>query len=345
MTYLLISDPHYEDFSQFSNIDSNGLNSRLVNTINATKEAVAHLKRINGNIMFVAGDVFHRRGQLSPSVLNPVLDCYREIVESGIEVFMIPGNHDLESNVSNRLGSAITALESVGVKVINYAQVIRLSGNSSVVMIPWISDLSELVRIAEDFRVKESALGTKTVDLVIHAPVNEVLPSLKGHGLSPKSLSEMGYRFVFAGHYHHACEVAEGVYSIGALTHQSWSDVGSKAGYRIIQDTGLLTVETSSPKFIELALDESDEIDGNYVRYTGEIEQKDILPLKEELASKGALGVLIRPIKKTVVKRAVKTSNPLNGLDDIILDYCNRNGFSEAEKKIALEISKSATGD
>ena len=49
-------------------------------------------------------------------------------------------------------------------------------------------------------------------------------------------LAKLGFRRVFAGHYHHHCSFEDGkVWSIGATTHQTASDIGTKAGFLLVQ--------------------------------------------------------------------------------------------------------------
>lgn len=60
--------------------------------------------------MLVAGDTFHVRGTVSPTVLNYVSDAYEWIVKDlGLSVAMLAGNHDLETNDSVYSANAAAA--------------------------------------------------------------------------------------------------------------------------------------------------------------------------------------------------------------------------------------------
>ncbi|HHL0071084.1 TPA: metallophosphoesterase, partial [Klebsiella pneumoniae] len=101
LPYGVISDPHYHKWDSFSTTDADGLNSRLAIQLEATKEAAIAMKKAGCSHMLVAGDTFHVRGTVSPTVLNYVSDAYEWIVKDlGLSVAMLAGNHDLETNDS-----------------------------------------------------------------------------------------------------------------------------------------------------------------------------------------------------------------------------------------------------
>lgn len=90
--YGVISDPHYHSWSAFSTISVNGLNSRLKIQLEATIEAAKAIKASGAKYMLVAGDTFHTRGSITPTVLHFVTEAYKEIInEIGLEVWMLAG--------------------------------------------------------------------------------------------------------------------------------------------------------------------------------------------------------------------------------------------------------------
>ena len=201
LPYLIISDPHYHAFSAFAR-ETAGINSRLLITIGSTIRAAMALKARGGKKIIFTGDVFHQRGKIAPTVLNPVRDMFKKLVAAGFEVHVIPGNHDLEKNDSVRAGNSVTALEDEGVKVYHESDMFQM-----MAFFPWFHDRDKLLRHMEGFALAD-------VDAFIHAPVDGVLPHLPGGGLDPEVLGALGYNRVFAGHYHNYKDFGNGVYSV-----------------------------------------------------------------------------------------------------------------------------------
>lgn len=307
--YALLSDLHFHKWSAFSHLTPEGLNSRLKTTIDEVHRANKELHERGGNLMVLGGDIFHVRGKISPEVLNPVLECFRQVVESGTRVVGISGNHDLESNDSNDLSSSATALRTVGVEIFNEPTTIEVKSDWSVVLIPYVDNLNKLKETIQERRDLASS-GAWMSDLVIHAPVDGVIDGLPDHGLTSEYLAEVWNDHtpskgrVFAGHYHNHKDFGNGVYSIGATTHQTWSDVDSNAGFLIVEPSSVTYQASHAPSFVDLDPEtEKDEVplyvDGNFVRVTLEIEKESqVAEMRDFLNDCGAAGVLINHIKK-----------------------------------------------
>lgn len=342
MKVAIISDTHYHDFSRYATVDKDGVNSRLADIMRATKQAANHP---GVETMFHGGDVFHVRGTLTPTVLNPVSDMYAHLNACGLNVFMMPGNHDLKSDNTKRVTSNVTPLESYS--NVSNKPGYEVIGNTRFIMIPWEPDLNVLRdKIQKMDRGKE-----KYVALIIHAPLNGVLDHLPAHGLNPSDFDDSGITHVFCGHYHnHRAFPYKGgtAYSIGALTHQNWGDVGSKAGYIIYDpDTGVVEHhETSAPKFVKVDVADiltSDQVIGNYVKVIGGTftNQLEVEELRDEVILMGARAVEVEGLvtKPAVTRSGTATTAP--GLSDILADYIDRNYPGEAEvKRLALEFIK-----
>lgn len=305
--YLLISDTHNHAWDAFSHVNQHGVNSRLEIILQESERAADTLQKAGGNYMFHAGDLFHVRGSIPPSVLNPTLDLYRSITGNGVEVRILSGNHDLEGQEATEVGSAVTALTYVGA-VLTPGQMVGEEGD--IAWVNWHSTIDGLKKTIDEWRPKHERAS---FDLIIHAPVDKVIPGIPDHGLSAEDLAELGFRRVFAGHYHNHKDFGNGVYSIGALTHQTWGDVGSKAGFLLVYEDRVEFHASHAPQFIDLPDDVEEEdllaiVDGNYVRAklaaptTGEVEG-----LRKLLLDNGAKGVLITSVSTagTTAKREV----------------------------------------
>lgn len=335
--YGIISDTHNHNWSAFATESDKGLNSRLMTTLAETMRCAAEVKKLGGNTMYHCGDLFHVRGSIAPSVLNPTLDCYKAIIDSGVHIIINAGNHDLEGKSADRISSAITALEGVGCTVINTP----VYGMDDVVIIPWVQDIKELKAAIEYIAPTDRA----SCDLLLHAPIDGVIPGIPDHGLTAGWLQGLGYRRVFSGHYHNHKDLGGGVYSIGALTHLTWGDVGTKAGYLIVSDAGVDWRSTHAPQFVDISdIEDDDEIrmavDGNFVRISlnspkpGEVDG-----IRELLTSYGAKGVQVlataNPAAATARSGASVVSKGQT-LDASISSYVSTQSFKNPTKVAVL---------
>lgn len=302
MRYGIISDMHYNNWRQFSTTLPNRLNSRLQISLDQTLMAAVDVKNKGGEALFIAGDMFHVRGNVAPSVLNPVIELYRRIIwEHDLKIYIIPGNHDLESEDSHAMMSASSPISRLGATICHSAGYF-----DGVIMVPWIKKLDVLKNILQ--RLGSEHPGT---DLIIHAPVNGAVFGIPDTGLDAGWLGGLGFERVFAGHYHNHRDFGNGVYSIGALDHQTWSDVGTKAGWLFVDNKEVEHIESTSPKFVSFdsaveALKSQDKVDENYVRIkTAEELGSRITKIKQVMEKWGAKGIIINnvaPPKNAVVR-------------------------------------------
>jgi DNA repair exonuclease SbcCD nuclease subunit len=297
--YGLIADVHLHAWSAFATVTPDKLNSRLAGLIAEIWRTAQEVKRCGGDTLVIAGDLFHVRGSVAPTVLNPAQDALREIRrELGLNVVIIPGNHDLEGRDSDRVGASVTALEDTGCLVVH--EPMRYG---DVFLVPWVEKVSELRDVL-------NLKGHPKCDLIIHAPVNGVLLGLPDNGLDPAWLASLGFRRVFAGHYHNHKSFEDGkVWSIGALAHNTWNDVGSVAGACLVFPDRVEHLPSQLPRFIDLTPEHTEQqirelAPGNYLRVrTTSTKNAEINELRAYLEKLGALGVVIISIKAPVRER------------------------------------------
>lgn len=329
--YGVISDLHFHDWSSFSKDDAHGVNSRLTILLDEVRRVAKSVLAKGGFHLFVAGDVFHVRGKVSPLVLNPVKDMFREIRGWGVKVHILSGNHDLEGKHSGRLSSAITALEEVVETVVSNGLHVVDVGWANVGMLPWIDSIPDLINELNGID------PDKVDDLIIHAPMNAVIKGLPDTGLDPEWVSNLGFRNVFSGHYHNHRMTANRVYSIGAIAHHSWSDVGSRAGHLLVTGTnGDVTFQASHcPSFVELTseMDEASmalEADDAYVKVRlVTADQTTIQGVRETLLAAGAKGVIAiaEPESKAVERDAASITKGMT-TQESVLAYIDAGTFA-----------------
>jgi DNA repair exonuclease SbcCD nuclease subunit len=301
--YGIISDVHCHSWSQFSRILPSGLNSRLQDILDAVEFAAKHTLNSDGDTLYIAGDLFHVRGSVSPKVLNPVKDLFEKLTGQGLKIRVLTGNHDLESRDSESLSNACEALSPIdGVTVISSMQIFH---DTNMVMIPWYDKLED-VRDYIDSAIEEIVdLGDdpSNYSLMLHAPLNSVLIGIPDHGFYAKQLAKYGFKHVFCGHYHNHKEFESNVFSVGALTHQTWSDVNTKAGHLIVDDVGRVQhFENQSPKFLDYDLGWDDDtaaesVKNQFIRVRlGEADDDEIQMIRDHIVGLGAKGCVVDAI-------------------------------------------------
>jgi len=324
--YLLISDTHHHNWDAFATVNERGVNSRNQIIIDETRRAFEELRKAGGRVAFHAGDMFHVRGSIPPSVLIPVQELYRELSKE-FSIFIIPGNHDLEGKNVSFYGSSSSAVEFAGASVYTGDDV-RLFMALDIAICGWEGSIPKL---KEKLEMVEPSQRRKR-DLIIHAPIDGVIPGIPDHGLTADYLAGLGYKRVFAGHYHNHKDFGNGVYSIGALTHQTWSDVGSRAGFLLVYEDRVEYRASHAPRFEDLSDVTSMEeyiclVEGNYVRARlVDPTNSEVENLRKELYEMGAKGVLIQSISTTKTEGRREIIDKMEPLEVSITKFADTKG-------------------
>jgi DNA repair exonuclease SbcCD nuclease subunit len=349
--YGIISDSHLHNWSAFSAVNADGVNSRLQSILDEIERAGGMIASLGGDTLYHAGDMFHVRGKIEPSVFNPTVACFEEVCRE-INVEAISGNHDLETRDSTKLGNAMQGLGQIR----GFNAHTEPTWVGDVLMIPWVQDLDEL----RDLLRKEATLcgghkpGLTERDVIIHAPVNGIIKGIPDHGLHAAELAAYGFRRVFAGHYHDHKVMEEGrVISIGATGHQTWSDPGTKAGFLIVWEDRIEHVESLCPKFVDLGqvmADPNDDlgmyVKGNYVRLKlDDVTEAEIKEWREELSEAEAAGVIVIATKKAATGRSGASTKAAISIDASVVHFIehDQKPMLLAEvSELALEVLNEA---
>ena len=325
LPYAVASDVHLHNWQSFSTENADGVNNRLRFILNELERVADTVKKEGGNRIVITGDLFHVRGSIAPSVLNPTIETFQKICQRRhapyLNVVIIAGNHDLESKDSQQLSNACESLSAIeGVTVVSTPQIDFITKS---VYVPWYDSLEELIKTIKNCisLVEDNGSDHKEFDLFIHAPMNEIIVGLPGHGLDPSEVADWGFNNVFCGHYHNAKEVRAGVYSSGALTHQTWGDVDTKAGFWIVDEFEIKHHESLAPKFVKYdsAKISNDQealelCEGNYVKVKlDDATQVEVQQIKEYLLESclaRAVVVEATPKAKVTTRATSATSSP-----------------------------------
>lgn len=348
MRICIISDTHLHNWTQFSTIDKNGVNSRLKIILKEMYSVAEKAKEAGCEALVHCGDLFHVKGKVDTSVLVPttfLLEKINSLFPKGI--VLITGNHDIDfSENSNVAGNSlfIPKLQKVVSKVENGR---LLASDDDILFIAWHKDIDTWKSVFE------KAIEAHQPRFVFtHAPIDGAVKGVPAHGLTQEYLDSIGFKGkIFAGHYHNHKRISEQLISVGALCHHSWSDVGSKAGFVILDtETGEWEFrEGKAPKFVDLeGVQEPEEkmkslISGNYVRLTTDKEIKDAKEIRDFLISQyGAKEALVNiKAKKAEVIRTETVSgitrNPLSDSICVYLDEVYKSETEEFRKKVKVQ--------
>lgn len=365
MTYGLCADVHAHAWSLFSTLvddDGDMVNSRLKGIMDEFDRLCAASCAAGGSRVYIAGDVFHVRGNLRTSVLNYVMVRMRRSArQNDIQVRIMPGNHDLEDAEVTWLGNATMMLDDAGdhgfeEQLIQIVQEPMFFEDDMVAVVPWHNTRAGLEKaiheIGETINTCGSALAD--VDLHLHTGINGVIIGMPDHGWSPAELASFGFKRVFSGHYHNhkaftmprvgSMEDTQ-IVSIGALTHQTWGDVNTKAGWLIVGDTFEFN-ENAQPKFMDLDRADVEEYAGNYVRVrNADLDEQEIRDLKDALTNAGAAGVVVQTVPKNkIVTRNGSAPGKTVKVEASISDWIEQAEMENAEavEKAALDVLSEA---
>jgi DNA repair exonuclease SbcCD nuclease subunit len=338
--YGIISDTHCHGWSAFSRTGDDLVNSRLTTILDEIERCAVEVQKAGGDTIYHGGDLFHVRGSIEPSVLNPTRARFEHIHKTyGVKFRLLPGNHDLEFKHSTAVGNSVEAMAGGWVEVSHETTEYGSVADGLVIMVPWMDKVEELKAYLTEMRDGAIAAGgAEERDLIIHAPIDGVIPGLPDHGLTGEWLAELGFKRVFSGHYHNHQEIVRNkVWSIGATTHQTWGDVGSKAGFLIVSHSEVKWHSTHAPQFVDIneVMDASEvalRCDGNFVRVKVQnAKPSEVSAMRDGLMAHGALGVNINVVKVAATGRAtVSTVRAGSSVEVQVADYIKSVSFEHS---------------
>jgi len=340
LPYGVMSDLHCHAWSAFGAVNKDGVNSRLAEILREVDRCCQSIKELGGNTVVIAGDVFHVRGSVAPSVFNPVRNVLRHWTELGMQFFIVPGNHDLEGKVAQSVASAVQMLHENDIHVFHSPNgesfgLTHDGIHTELAFLPWIPRQSDLLAAIGDLRqhIQDGDGDVAATDLFIHAGIDGVLKGMPDQGLTADKLAAFGFRRVFAGHYHHHAELAGGkVYSIGAPVHHTWGDIGVKAGWLIVDDKSVRWMASHAPSFIEVTGEEDPAelpliVDGHYVRARiGKATAGEVADWRTRLAAMGAKGVLVQSVPVSSATPRSGAITALNSIEAAVAAYAAPQG-------------------
>lgn len=334
----IFSDAHFNNWKSHATTLPNGTNSRLQETANVVTKIFEKAIAMGCTGVAFGGDLFHVRGNLRPSIANMVSAIFATYAHNGIEIAIIPGNHDMEDY---RFGATSCDFLNYikGVTVHKAPSVEDFCGHI-MFFCPYIHD-------SEDFKanLQEAQEGHGFEVALIHQGIDnfKMDATMPDTGISAPWLKKTaGGAWVFAGHYHVPQQNGH-IVSIGSTQHQSFADCGTGGrGFWVFDGVGAEFVPIESPEFLIVEAESKRDIKshaknicGNHVRITTTA-AKAVEGLREAALSHGALtvSVVLEKVFKPSHEKTISISTPKKMLQD----YFDMLEFDEDKKTRLFEL-------
>ena len=207
--------------------------------------------------VLILGDTFDRRKYINFNSLNRAKKMFFDpLLQKGIKVHMIAGNHDTYFKNTNDINSPELVLtEYQNIQIITRPRTIQVGG-IDICMLPWICSDNYTESMNE---IRE----TKAEICMGHLEISgfEMYRGSEAHdGMDPKVLSK--FDMVFSGHFHHKSDNGH-IHYLGNPYELTWQDYNDPRGFHLFDlSTRLLTfIHNPFSLFCRLEYDDTKTLD------------------------------------------------------------------------------------
>jgi len=254
-------DIHLNEWDEFSTILPNGINSRLQVGLDAIDQIA---KAAAGEVLVIAGDLFHTREEISVQVLYRAGDAIRRAASLCKEVLILVGNHDqhLKDGRVHSLGT----FQSNNVKVIDKPGIIPIEGFGEVLFMPYNHDYDEFRdnyrELAETQMCRLSILHADIIGFEMNSgfiSTKGITPQFALNAGSDRNLIDL----CISGHYHKPQQFGDlNVHYVGSPYQMDRSEAGHEKRYLVVSPD--LSVESvpivGLPVFRKVTLTEARDL-------------------------------------------------------------------------------------
>lgn len=283
--YLVFTDMHLHEFSEFSQPDAEYGNSRLRQQIEALRQMLEVAIKEDRDVLFL-GDLFHQRGMVKTLVFNWGFKTFADYPEA--RIYMLEGNHD---NVNNSINSA-SSLEPFellpNVTLVKTYEQLQI-GDDKFTAVAYGEEYEEL----KTFMSEDDAtmfLGHLGVEGAQGAGKSR----LDGHFTTGDFEK---YELTLLGHYHKRQELLHNMWYVGNPVAQNFADTDEEKGYMTFETEGGHYVNGSLrfhaldfPMFMTMDVDNLPDnaeelMSKNFIRLRGEANEiKKIQALSDDIS-------------------------------------------------------------
>jgi DNA repair protein SbcD/Mre11 len=216
------------------------------------------------NRIFCGGDVFTNRSGQPLSCLTDWKEILSNITDAGLELHVIPGNHDKTDPNDER--SYLDVYSDKCVHLYRTSAVTLIDGAVFVFMPyfkedKWLEEYEGVSEhIAEMYFDHHIDKGVKKF-LITHMAIEGVKNndgSVVHSNLTSRLFSD--YDKVLVGHYHNASKIGENIFYTGSAYQNNYGEDITDKGFTIIYDDGSIkSVPSKFPKYIKRVIDAGDK--------------------------------------------------------------------------------------
>lgn len=298
----------------------------LISMVNVFADA---LESQDNPVVVIPGDIFHIRGKIIVEVFNAVKKVLLWAIQQGVQVLVIPGNHDLAYR--ERPIHALEALKPIGVQVIETPKHLVQIGQITFVGLPYNTNEKILLR-----QMKWISQNTPSFSIgLFHCTIDGVAFESGYQAGSPISLKDFpkNLSLILNGHHHTPKKLSRHVLNVGALLPHSFSDANSRRGYWKIYCENLpfrleFIQNDIVPQFLDVEKEENlgdISLNGNYVRVL-QVDPVRVTDVEQMVLKAGALGVvtsspLLVNSTSTEVERESLEFKPFDDLFSLFENY------------------------
>jgi len=349
MRSLIFGDLHSHNYREFSKLDRNGVNTRLLRGVMSLAQiTLSGLEEQVEDIWFV-GDLYHLKNNLDSQVIQATVTAMRELAEQ-FPLVLVPGHHDLYLWSSNPIMLELLKDFSKNITVITKPGWYKLRKDIDFYIEPCtrkVSDLMKRIEILETVPKKSIFLGHQ--DLI----GMEYGGYKVERGLDPKILSKK-FKYSFVGHYLNPGIIQGNVISVGAPLQHSFSDAAetnsdssfdenAKRGWFIYDsETGVRHIRNKeAPEFIDYIFDpekkEKEFIPGNWEKdyYRIKVIGNHELPERLKRIKWKRVNYELRDAKKT--RTTISFSDKK---EDLLAKYAKVKAPEHLDQKLLVEIGR-----
>lgn len=205
--------------------------------------------------VLILGDTFDRRKYINFYSLQRAREMFFDkLMDRGIRVHMLAGNHDTYYKNTNKVNSPELLLsEYSNIDVISSAETIYVDG-VPICMVPWICP--------DNYQQSIDTLSTTNAELCMgHFEIAgfSMYRGMESHEGFSKDIFKK-FDLVFSGHYHHRSNDSH-IYYLGNPYELTWQDYNDPRGFHLfdIQTRQLEFIHNSYTMFTRLEYDDKEQ--------------------------------------------------------------------------------------
>ena len=217
------------------------------------------------------GDYFEHRKYVNYKVLEHNYNCFiSKLYEYDMNMYIIPGNHDVYYKNTNNLNSIEQILSQYKDRIKIFMEPTHWNFESlNVGFIPWICQENE--EECYDF-IKKSTAPIMMGHLELGGFKYMANANIKSHGMGKEIFQR--YEAVYSGHYH-TKSTQENITYLGTQMELTWSDAGDPKFFHVLDsETRELTpIQNTNILFQKIVYDEENavvlekkNIEGTYIK-------------------------------------------------------------------------------